>query len=114
MTAATFILMYKKPADAAASAEALKFFAWAYAKGDEMADELIYIPMPDSVVKDVEAMWAKRHRRRRRQAGLSRRCNPRLTVGVRARPRGRARTRQPLPGTSSVAGPICHFAAHRL
>ncbi len=59
MTAATFILMYKKPGDDAASAEALKFFAWAYAKGDDMAKELIYIPMPESVSKDVEAMWAK-------------------------------------------------------
>ena len=59
MTAATFILMYKKPADDAASATALKFFSWAYAKGDDMAKELIYIPMPESVVKDVEAMWAK-------------------------------------------------------
>jgi phosphate transport system substrate-binding protein len=58
MTAATFILMYKKPADPATSAEALKFFAWAFAKGDAMATELIYIPMPDSVVKDIEAMWA--------------------------------------------------------
>ena len=59
MTAATFILMYKKPADDAASAEALKFFAWCYANGDQMAKDLIYIPMPESVVKDVEAMWAK-------------------------------------------------------
>ena len=58
MTAATFILMYKKPADDAASAEALKFFSWAYAKGDDMAKQLIYIPMPESVTKDVEAMWA--------------------------------------------------------
>jgi phosphate transport system substrate-binding protein len=57
MTAATFILMYKKPADVEASATALKFFSWAYAKGDDMAKELIYIPMPNSVVKDVEAMW---------------------------------------------------------
>ena len=58
MTAATFILMYKQPVDPAASAEALKFFAWAYAKGDDMAKQLIYIPMPESVTKDVEAMWA--------------------------------------------------------
>ena len=58
ITAATFILMYKKPDDAAASAEALKFFDWAYHNGDEMADELAYIPMPDSVVKDVEGVWA--------------------------------------------------------
>src|SRR5690349_3274681 len=33
MTAATWILMYKKPQDTAAAAEALKFFAWAYDKG---------------------------------------------------------------------------------
>ncbi len=59
MTAATFILMYKQPADVAASAEALKFFSWAYAKGGDMAKALIYIPMPEAVAKDVEAMWAK-------------------------------------------------------
>ena len=59
MTAATFILMYKQPADAVASAEALKFFAWAYAKGSDMAKQLIYIPMPEAVAKDVQAMWAK-------------------------------------------------------
>ena len=59
MTAATFILMYKQPVDPAASAEALKFFAWAYAKGGDLAKQLIYIPMPESVAKEVEAMWAK-------------------------------------------------------
>ena len=58
ITAATFILMYKKPDDTAASAEALKFFDWAYHKGGQMADELAYIPMPDKVVTDVEALWA--------------------------------------------------------
>src|SRR4029450_12466908 len=51
MTAATWILLYKKPADAAATGEALKFFAWSYAKGDKMAEELDYVPMPDKVVK---------------------------------------------------------------
>ena len=40
MTAATWILMYKQPQDAAVSAEALKFFAWAYKNGAKMADEL--------------------------------------------------------------------------
>jgi phosphate ABC transporter phosphate-binding protein len=58
ITAATFILVYKKPDDAAATGEALKFFNWAYAKGDEMAGALAYIPMPDAVVKDIEAMWS--------------------------------------------------------
>jgi phosphate transport system substrate-binding protein len=58
MTAATWILMYKTPQDAATSAEALKFFDWAYRKGDKMAEELDYVPMPDKVVGDVEQMWA--------------------------------------------------------
>ena len=59
MTAATWILMYKKPSDATASADALKFFDWAYTKGDKLAEELHYVPMPAKVVKDVEAYWTK-------------------------------------------------------
>ena len=59
MTAATFILMYKKPVDVAASDDALQFFKWAYEKGGKMAQDLDYIPMPDNVIKLVEAMWAK-------------------------------------------------------
>ncbi|MCB1217002.1 phosphate ABC transporter substrate-binding protein PstS [bacterium] len=58
MTAATFILMYKSPEDDAASAEALKFFKWAFEYGSEEALGLDYIPMPSSVVESVEAMWA--------------------------------------------------------
>ena len=58
MTAATFILVHKQPDDAAAVSEALKFFAWAYAKGDKMAEELDYVPMPKKVVGEVQKMWA--------------------------------------------------------
>ena len=58
MTAATFILMYKNPMDVAASNDALKFFAWAYAKGDDMAKALDYIPMPGNVVTLVTKTWA--------------------------------------------------------
>ncbi len=54
---ATFILMYKQPQDAAASTEALKFFKWAYAKGDDMATGLEYVPLPDNVVAQVVASW---------------------------------------------------------
>ena len=57
MTAATFILVPKRPTDAAATGEALKFFAWAYAKGDKMADELDYVPMPKNVIAGVEKLW---------------------------------------------------------
>ncbi len=58
MTAATWILVYKKPVDAAATGEALKFFAWSYAKGGKAAEELDYVPMPANVVKEVEGTWA--------------------------------------------------------
>jgi phosphate transport system substrate-binding protein len=58
MTAATWILIYKKPQDAAATAEALKFFSWSYAKGDKMADDLDYVAMPDKVVDDIKKMWS--------------------------------------------------------
>jgi phosphate transport system substrate-binding protein len=58
MTAPTWILMYKQPVDPAASAEALKFFGWAYDKGGKMAEELHYVPMPASVVADVKKTWA--------------------------------------------------------
>jgi phosphate transport system substrate-binding protein len=59
MTAATFILIHKQPKDGAAAGEALKFFSWAYEKGDRMAEELDYIPMPDKVVGDVKKSWAE-------------------------------------------------------
>jgi phosphate transport system substrate-binding protein len=59
MTGATFILMHKtqdKPVNAAA---ALKFFSWAYANGDKMADDLDYVPMPASVKAAIEKSWSQ-------------------------------------------------------
>jgi phosphate transport system substrate-binding protein len=58
MTAATWILVYKQPKTPADTAEALKFFAWAYKNGGKMAEELDFVPMPDAVVTDVEKMWS--------------------------------------------------------
>ena len=58
MTAPTWILMYKQPEDPAASAEALKFFAWSYEKGGKLAEELHYVPMPANVVADIKKTWA--------------------------------------------------------
>lgn len=58
ISGATFILMHKaqeKPANASA---ALKFFDWAYGNGDKMADDLDYVPLPDSVKNLVRSQWA--------------------------------------------------------
>jgi phosphate transport system substrate-binding protein len=56
---ATFILMHKKPADPVAAKVALEFFTWAYTKGDKMASDLDYVPMPDAVVGLVKKEWGK-------------------------------------------------------
>jgi phosphate transport system substrate-binding protein len=55
---ATFILIHKQPKDPAAAAAALKFFAWAFAKGDKMAENLDYVPMPENVTAEIEKVWA--------------------------------------------------------
>lgn len=59
ISGATFILMHKQQESAAKASEVLKFFNWAYANGDKMADDLDYVPLPDSTVKLVAAEMAK-------------------------------------------------------
>ncbi|SCW70175.1 phosphate ABC transporter substrate-binding protein PstS [Ancylobacter rudongensis] len=59
ITSATYILLPKNPSSAAQSAEAIKFFDWAYsAEGDAIAEKLHYIPLPDSVADEVRKAWA--------------------------------------------------------
>ena len=50
--------------------EALKFFAWAYAKGGKMAEELDYVPMPAKVVGGDREDLGGRDQGRERQAAL--------------------------------------------
>jgi len=57
IVASTFILMHKEATDKAASQEAIKFFKFAFDKGAKSAEELDYIPMPDSVIKLIEKTW---------------------------------------------------------
>ncbi len=58
ITAATFILMHKVQDKPANATNALKFFDWAYASGDKIADDLDYVPMPDAVKTLVHKLWA--------------------------------------------------------
>lgn len=57
ITGATFILFHTQQADAAKASEVLKFFNWAYAKGDKLASDLDYVPLPDATVKLIENAW---------------------------------------------------------
>jgi phosphate transport system substrate-binding protein len=59
ITGATFIMMHVKQDKPQQAAAALKFFDWAYTNGDKMADELDYVPMPDSVESIIRTQWRK-------------------------------------------------------
>ena len=63
IAAASFILMYKNPASKEKSAEALKFFEWAFKEGDKTAADLDYVPLPanvtDYIAKNVWTQIAK-------------------------------------------------------
>ncbi len=57
VTGASFILIHKSQDKPEAGKEVLKFFSWAFANGQKMADELDYVPMPDPVIKVIQAEW---------------------------------------------------------
>jgi phosphate transport system substrate-binding protein len=57
ITGASFILLYKEPAEPAPVNEALKFFAWAYKDGASMASELDYVPLPAALIEQVKKTW---------------------------------------------------------
>lgn len=60
VSTASFILMYKDPADKAQSAEVLKFFEWAFKNGKGMATELDYVPLPDNLTAEIGAkVWSQ-------------------------------------------------------
>ena len=58
ISGATFILVYKAQEKPASAAGVLKFFDWAYANGDKMADDLEYVPLPPAVKDLVRKSWA--------------------------------------------------------
>jgi len=60
ITGATFVLMYKQPVDKAASADAIKFFDWAFKNGKGMAAELDYVPLPDALTAQIrDKVWSQ-------------------------------------------------------
>jgi phosphate transport system substrate-binding protein len=57
ITGASFILIHAKQEKPESGREVLKFFEWSFKNGAKMADELDYVPMPDAVVKEIQAVW---------------------------------------------------------
>ena len=58
ITGATFILIHRVEDKPEVAKQVLDFFAWCYENGQKMAEELDYVPMPESVIKLVQASWA--------------------------------------------------------
>ena len=55
LTATTFILMPRQPADKASSEAAVKFFRYALGKGQPQAQKLDYVPLPAALVQQIES-----------------------------------------------------------
>jgi len=58
ITGATFILMHKAQDKPSSATNSLKFFDWAFANGDKMADDLDYVALPASLKDLIRKQWA--------------------------------------------------------
>ena len=59
ITGATFILVYARPADPAKAQGVIKFFDWAFANGDQAADDLDYVALPAGVKAKIRSDWKR-------------------------------------------------------
>lgn len=60
ITAPTFILVPTNAQDPNRTRNVLRFFDWAFRSGDAIAEELVYIPLPQSTKDKVRAAWQQR------------------------------------------------------
>ena len=59
ITATNFILVHKKPKNPANGKATQEFFRWVYKSGDAQARQLDYVPLPDSLVRQIETYWSQ-------------------------------------------------------
>jgi phosphate transport system substrate-binding protein len=60
VSSASFIIMYKNPKDKEQSADVIKFFDWAFKNGKNLALELDYVPLPDSLTNQIrQRVWTQ-------------------------------------------------------
>ena len=57
ITGASFILIHKDQPDAAKASAMLKFFNWCLNHGADMAEKLNYVPLPSSLVAEIQTTW---------------------------------------------------------
>ena len=60
VSSASFIIMYKDPADKKASQEVIKFFNWAFRNGKKMSEELDYVHLPLTLQEQIrQRVWSQ-------------------------------------------------------
>lgn len=57
ITAPTYIIMHRKPQNAAQQKTAFDFFRWAFANGDKIAIDLDYVPLSEEEKKKIISGW---------------------------------------------------------
>ena len=57
IAASTFVMMHKVQDKPTSATEVLKFFAWSFAKGGDLAENLDYVPLPPALVSSIESTW---------------------------------------------------------
>ena len=62
ITATSWVIMYKTPKNAANTKVAFDFFKWAYEHGQDSARALDYVPLPDTLVQQIETYWSSEYK----------------------------------------------------
>jgi phosphate transport system substrate-binding protein len=58
ITGATFVMMHARQDQPKQAQAALRFFDWAFTKGDQLAEQLAYVPLPQAVEDIVRQRWS--------------------------------------------------------
>ena len=57
ITATSWVIMYKKPKNLKHTKVVMDFFRWSYNHGQDAARSLDYVPLPPSLVEQIEEYW---------------------------------------------------------
>jgi phosphate transport system substrate-binding protein len=63
ITATSWVIMYKTPKNATNTKVAFDFFKYAYEQGQDAARALYYVPLPASLVQQIENYWATEYKK---------------------------------------------------
>jgi len=62
ITATSWVIMYKTPKNAANAKVTFDFFKYAYEHGQDAARALDYVPLPESLVQQIETYWSSEYK----------------------------------------------------